>query len=242
MEESPSAPSLILPTKPTASVVVLKTPVAQTSAKEIAEKAKLSLFPTLRRSILGPKPEELIQLQSIEKRYENFIRVHGVYSVRYVKGNVYPTQVEANVIEVMCGTASFKPIDRMVNIEVEERKVYKNELTLVYTGQASETKLEVIPAVDSEESPSSVLSGAKIDVKRFGRLEETVFSLATNVLKLRICEVPDEVGRIEEERLDLTEFTHVFVPAYSATFKQVKTNETKTLGIDGVTGKTQVAS
>jgi len=112
-------------------------------------------------------------------------------------------------------------------------------LTLVYNGHADETRPDVIPTADIEENPPSILSEAKIDLKRFGRLEDTVFSLATNVLKLRICEVPDEVGRIEEQKLEMTEFAHIFVPVYMATLRHVKTNETRTLRVDGVTGAAQ---
>ncbi len=190
--------------------------------------------------MFGPRPEELIQVQSVDKSYENFIRVHGVYSIRYVKSNAYPVQIDANVVEVMCGGTSFKPVDRVVKVEVDERKVYKSELTIVYDNHGDERKLDLIPAAETEGQPASILSEAKIDIKRFGRLEETVFSMATNVLKLRICQVPDEVSRIEEERLDMPEFAHVFVPSYKATIRHVKTNETRVLQIDGATGKTQI--
>lgn len=240
--EPTAPPSLLLPRKPVASVVVIKTLISPSAAREIAEKAKLSLSPQVKRGLFGPRPEELIQVQSVDKGYENFVRCRGVYSIRYLKSNAYSNRVDENVVEVLCGNASFKPVDRVVKIEVDERKLYRREATILYDKDGDELKIEVIPQVEVEGQPSSILSEAKIDVKRFGRLEETVFSMATNVLRLRICDVPDEVGRIEEERMDIPEFAHVFVPVYRATVRHVKTNETMALRIDGVTGKAQAVT
>ena len=92
-----SSQSIVLPTKPRASIIVLKPHITLEAAKQSAETNKLPLFPSVKKTLFGPKPEEIIQLQTIEKIYQNFVRVQGVYLVRYLKKNTYTIQVDTNV-------------------------------------------------------------------------------------------------------------------------------------------------
>lgn len=233
-----SSESLVFPTRPRASILVLKPRITLEAAKQSAEAGKLPLFPTVKKSLFGPKPEEIIQVQAVEKDYQDYIRVRGFYSVKYIKRNTYMIQVDANVTEVTCGNASFKPADKTVKFEVDERKIYSNEMTLLYNADAKQAKPEIIPQADAEENPFLALSEAKIDVKQFDSLEETVFNNAIDVLKLLLCRTSDQMDKSEEERLDLREFTHIFIPHYKTTIKNVKTGEAKSITIDGMTGST----
>lgn len=250
----PAAPTPTVPGMPEVQQkserksIAFKAAVTPEAVQGAVEKIKVSLFaePAKKPGIpgiggigglFGPKPEQLIVVQKIEKAYETYVRIHAQYSVEYYKKNFYEARVEPNVVEVVSGNMSYTPSDGLVKIEADERKVYQNEGTAVFDKSANEVKPEVIPAGSPEESPQAVLSAAGVDLGKIKRLEDTVLSLALNVFKFRICQAPDEISRIRTETLAITEFSTFFAPVYRAMVAHQKTGETRVVVIDGITGQ-----
>jgi len=228
--------------------IIYKPAITPESASGAVEKIKLSLFaePTKKSGVpgisgigglFGPRPEQLITVQKVEKIFETYVRIHAQYSVEYYKKSSYAAQVEPNVVEVICGNVSYTPSGGMVKIEADERKVYQNEGTVVFDKSANEVKPEVIPTGIPEENPQAVLVTAGIDSGRIKRLEDAVLSLALNVFKFRICQSPDEISRTKTESLAITEFSTFHTPFYLVTVAHQKTGESRIVQIDGVTGQ-----
>lgn len=254
----PAAPAITIPRMPEIQqkyerkAIVNKAVVTPDVARGSVEKIKLSLFAEpakkpgspirgvagdLLEGLLGPKPEQLITVQKVDKTYETYVRIHAQYSVEYYKKSSYEAQVEPNVIEVISGNVSYAPADGRVRIEAEERKIYQNEGTTVFDKSANEVKPEVIPTAAPEENPEAALTAAAVDSGRIKRLEDTVLSLALNVFKFRICQPPDEISRMKTESLAITEFSTFHTPIYQVTVAHTKTGETRVVQIDGVTGQ-----
>jgi hypothetical protein len=230
--------------------IAFKAAVTQEAVQGAVEKIKVSLFAESAKKpvvpgiggLFGPKPEQLIVVQKIEKAYETYVRIHVQYSVEYYKKNFYEARVEPNVVEVTSGNMSYTPVDGLVKIEADEKKVYQSEGTAVFDKSANEVKPEVIPAGSPEESPQAVLSAAGVDLGKIKRLEDIVLSIALNVFKFRICHAPDEISRVSTETLSITEFSTFFAPVYRATVAHQKTGETKVVAIDGITGQMAAGS
>jgi hypothetical protein len=224
--------------KPPTSLFVNRTAITEDGARNVAEASKVALFGIPpKKPLFGPKPEDLVKVLKIEKRYDYYLRIGGAYSIEYIKRNTYPITVEPNVVEVTSGSRTYKPEAGTVNIEADERKVYQKDGVVAYNNSAVETPLTNVPTGDIEANAKAALALARIDPSGYARLEDTALAMAINVFKFRICGAPDEIGQVVKEVLAFTEFAMIFTPIYMITLEEVRSKAQKIMQVDGLTGR-----
>jgi hypothetical protein len=225
--------------KPPTALFVNRTVITEDAARGIAEGAKLAMFGVPpKKPLFGPKPETLVKIIKVDKQYNNCLRIRGAYSIEYIKRNYYPIRVDDNVLEVTSGNQIYKPEGGNIQIVADERKVYHKEGAVAFNGAADEIPLESFPIGELEANGRAALALARIDPASFARLEDTAVAMAVNVFKFRICQAPDEIGQVVSEALSFAEFAMIFTPYYVVTLEDQRTKATKTMQIDGMTGRT----
>ncbi|MCW4020983.1 MAG: hypothetical protein NWF14_07140 [Candidatus Bathyarchaeota archaeon] len=214
--------------------IVYKTIVDPSTVRLICEKEKLKLF--RRIGFLKPKPEE-IQFNSLEKFYEPFVIVNGKYRIDYYRRRIHNLEIEDDVSELVVFNHVLKPkissMDkiqrkgRTAELEAEHRIVKEKSVYLVLDRKGREVAVEDLPTAPAEERPEEIL--AETDDKVW-RLEVAPESAIGTVR-------PKDAVRTASETFEVSEFTVVYTPVYQAACKNVKTGETRSLLISGVTSK-----
>ncbi|MFQ5836936.1 MAG: hypothetical protein ACE5HG_03690 [Candidatus Bathyarchaeia archaeon] len=224
---------------PERKIVVYKTLVDPTVVKIAGEKLKTKMF--TRFLFMKPRPEE-IQTVSVEKYYEPYFLVDGNYSIDYYRKRFYTFNVDRRVQEVILLEKTLTPdlpkkrskmSYKSITLEGEERLLYENKACLLLNEAGREVNPRQVPSAPCEEHPKKVLKKFKENMKNV----EAAPNKEIDVLSSKIVKKPSDVERVVKEQFQVSERSVIYKPVYKLTFKNVRTDEVKTVKIDGVTGR-----
>jgi hypothetical protein len=220
--------------------IVYKTLVEPSTVKLLGEKDKSKLFAKM--GFLKPKNED-IQLESFEKCYEPFFIIDGRYSIDYYRKHVYKLDVGDDVSELVifnqvlepksASSSKFRGKAKEVELEAEQRIVEKNSAYIVLDRKGREVEVEKFPTAPAEEKPKKALAEAG---ERVWELEVPPEE-AIEIVRSKVVNRPEDLGRIANELFEVSECNIVYVPVYQAIYKNVNTWEEKTLLVNAVTSK-----
>ena len=224
---------------PERKIVVYKTLVDPTVVKIAGEKLKIKVF--TRFLFLKPRPEE-IQNVSVEKSYEPYFLVDGNYSIDYYRKRFYTFNIDRRVQEVILLEKTLTPdlpkkrskmLHKSITLEGEERLLYENKACLLLNETGREVNPRQVPSAPCEEHPKKVLRKFKENTKNV----EATPNKEIEILSSKIVKRPTDVERVVQEQFQVSERSVIYKPVYKLTFKNVRTDEVKTVKIDGVTGR-----
>jgi len=224
---------------PERKTVVYKTLVDPTVVKIAGEKLKTKVF--TRFLFLKPRPEE-IQNVSVEKSYEPYFLVDGNYSIDYYRKRFYTFNIDRRVQEVILLEKTLTPdlpkkrskmLHKSITLEGEERLLYENKACLLLNETGREVNPRQVPSAPCEEHPKKVLRKFKENTKNV----EATPNKEIEILSSKIVKRPTDVERVVQEQFQVSERSVIYKPVYKLTFKNVRTDEVKTVKIDGVTGR-----
>ena len=224
---------------PERKTVVYKTLVDPTVVKIAGEKLKTKVF--TRFLFLKPRPEE-IQNVSVEKSYEPYFLVDGNYSIDYYRKRFYTFNIDRRVQEVILLEKTLTPdlpkksskmLHKSITLEGEERLLYENKACLLLNETGREVNPRQVPSAPCEEHPKKVLRKFKENTKNV----EAAPNKEIEILSSKIVKRPTDVERVVQEQFQVSERSVIYKPVYKLTFKNVRTDEVKTVKIDGVTGR-----
>jgi len=224
---------------PKRKIVVYKTLVDPTVVKIAGEKLKTKVFTRL--LFLKPRPEE-IQNVSVEKYYEPYFLVDGNYSIDYYRKRFYTFNVDRRVQEVILLEKTLTPdlpkkrskmSYKSITLESEERLLHENKACLLLNEAGREVNPRQVPSAPCEEHPKKALKKFKENMKNV----EAAPNKEIVILSSKIVKKPPDVERVVKEQFQVSERSVIYKPVYKLTFKNVRTDEVKTVKIDGVTGR-----
>lgn len=224
---------------PERKIVVYKTLVDPTVVKIAGEKLKIKLF--TRFLFMKPRPEE-IQTVSVEKYYEPYFLVDGNYSIDYYRKRFYTFNVDRRVQEVIMLEKTLTPdlpkkhskmSYKSITLEGEERLLHENKACLLLNEAGREVNPRQVPSAPCEEHPKKALKKFKENMKNV----EAAPNKEIVILSSKIVKKPPDVERVVKEQFQVSERSVIYKPVYKLTFKNVRTDEVKTVKIDGVTGR-----
>ena len=215
--------------------IVYETRVDPTVIKLAGEKLKDQLFAKF--GFLKPKQEE-VQLTSIDKYYEPYLMISGVYSIDYYRKCLYPISVDKQVLEVALLNQQLKPEQssdpsvgdyNVIKLEGEERLVNEAKASVVLNRLGEDVTLEKLPSAPSEKNPRKILAA-------FGA-EEIPENADVDMIRSRIFQRPTGVNRIVNEVFEVSERAVIYTPRFRVVYRNLKTNEERDVEFDGVTGE-----
>jgi len=224
---------------PERKIVVYKTLVDPTVVKIAGEKLKIKVF--TRFLFLKPRPEE-IQNVSVEKSYEPYFLVDGNYSIDYYRKRFYTFNIDRRVKEIILLEKTLTPdlpkkrskmLHKSITLEGEERLLYENKACLLLNETGREVNPRQVPSAPCEEHPKKVLKKFKENTKNV----EAAPNKEIEILSSKIVKRPTDVERVVQEQFQVSERSVIYKPVFKLTFKNVRTDEVKTVKIDGVTGR-----
>ena len=224
---------------PERKIVVYKTLVDPTVVKIAGEKLKIKMFTQF--LFMKPRPEE-IQTVSVEKSYEPYFLVDGNYSMDYYRKRFYTFNVDKRVQEVILLEKTLTPDlpkkrskmpYKSMTLEGEERLLYENKACLLLNEAGREVNPRQVPSAPCENHPKKVLKKFKENMKNV----EATPNKEIDILSSKIVKRPTDVERVVQEQFQVSERSVIYKPVYKLTFKNVRTDEVKTVKIDGVTGR-----
>ncbi len=224
---------------PKRKIVVYKTLVDPTVVKIAGEKLKIKMFTQF--LFMKPRPEE-IQTVSVEKSYEPYFLVDGKYAMDYYRKRFYTFNVDRRVQEIILLEKTLTPdlpkkhskvSYQSITLEGKERLLYENKACLLLNVTGREVNPRRVPSAPCEEHPKKVLKKFNEIVKNV----EAVPNKEIEVLSSKIVKRPTDVERVVKEQFQVSERSVIYKPVYKLTFKNARTDEVKTVKIDGVTGR-----
>jgi hypothetical protein len=215
--------------------IVYETRLDPTVIKLTGEKVKDQLF--ARFGFLKPKPEE-VQFVSMDKYYEPYVMISGTYSLNYYRKCFYTVSIDKHVLEVILLDHKLKPEQSMdssagdryvIKLEGEERIVNEAKASLLLDRLGQDVTLEKLPFAPSERNPKKILATCGA--------EDIAENADVDMLRSRILKRPADISRIVSELFEVTERAVIYTPRFTVLYRNLKTNEEKTLEFDGVTGE-----
>ncbi len=215
--------------------IVYETRVDPTVIRLAGEKVKDQLF--VRFGFLKPKPEE-VQFVSMDKYYEPYVMISGTYSLNYYRKCVYTVTIDKQVLEVILLDHELKPEqstdssarDRyVIKLEGEERIVNEAKASLLLDRLGQDITLEKLPFAPSERNPKKILATCGA--------EDIAENADVDMLRSRILKHPADISRIVSELFEVTERAVIYTPRFTVLYRNLKTNEERTIEFDGVTGE-----
>ena len=215
--------------------VVYETRIEPTVIESIGEKIKAQLF--TRFGFIRPKPEE-IQLVSIDKYYEPYMKVSGRYTIDYYRKSVYMVGVDNKVEEVILSNQKYRPNrpsdssarDRnMIKIQGEERLKTEVKVSLMLDKFGQEVARKDFPPAPTEEKPDEILAA-------FG-VKEIPPEADLNIIRSRIFKRPKDIHRLVTEVFEVHERALIYAPRFRVLYTNVNTGEGKAVEFDGVTAQ-----
>ena len=220
--------------------IVYRTLVDESTVKLLGEREKSKLFSKM--GFLKPKNED-IQLESLEKSYDPFFIVNGTYSIDYYRKHVYKLDVGEDVSELVifgqvlkpkaASSSKFRGKGKEVELEAEQRITKRNSAYIVLDRKAREVEVEKFPTAPAEENPKKALAEVGERVWEFEVSPEE----AIEIVRSKVVNRPEDLGRIANELFEVSECNIVYVPVYQAMYKNVNTWEEKTLLVNAVTSR-----
>jgi hypothetical protein len=215
--------------------IVYETRLDPTVIKLTGEKVKDQLF--ARFGFLKPKPEE-VQFVSMDKYYEPYVMISGTYSLNYYRKCFYTVSIDKQVLEVILLDHKLKPEQSMgssagdryvIKLEGEERIVNEAKASLLLDRFGQDVTLEKLPFAPSERNPKKILATCGA--------EDIAENADIDMLRSRILRRPADISRIVSELFEVTERAVIYTPRFTVLYRNLKTNEERTIEFDGVTGE-----
>lgn len=215
--------------------IVYETRIDPTVIKVAGEKVKDQLF--TRFGFRKPRSED-VQLVSIDKFYEPYIVISGRYFIDYYRKCAHTVKVDKEVQEVIILDHKIKPTQpadssikdyNVIRLEGEERLMNEIKASLILDKFGQEITLERLPSAPSERNPKKIL-------KEFGA-KEIPSDADLNIIKSRIVKRPKDINRLVEEVFEVSERAVIYTPRFKVRYKNVRTQEEKTVVFDGVTAE-----
>ena len=210
------------------------------AAKSIVEKDKTKVFAKL--SFFKPKNED-IECESVQLFYEPFVMAKANYFLDYYRKKTYTIKIREDVSEVIAFGQTFKPgateegilkrSCKTISFDAQERVIHKAATHMALNRMGREINPTRLPSGPTELNPKGTLEK---DSDRVRDLEISSDIILDKIRK-RTTERPPDVGRITEEKFEVTEYALVCTPIYEARCRRLKTGEIRILRISGVTGK-----
>jgi hypothetical protein len=215
--------------------IVYETRLDPTVIKLTGEKVKDQLF--ARFGFLKPKPEE-VQFVSMDKYYEPYVMISGTYSLNYYRKCFYTVSIDKQVLEVILLDHKLEPEQSMdssardryvIKLEGEERIVNEAKASLLLDRFGQDVTLEKLPFAPSERNPKKILATCGA--------EDIAENADVDMLRSRILKRPTDINRIVSELFEVTERAVIYTPRFTVLYRNLKTNEERTIEFDGVTGE-----
>lgn len=214
--------------------VILKPRLDPNKVRQQSDGVKTSFFD--KRGFSKPKPEH-IKLVSFSKYYEPYIVISGKYSVDYCKKHNFALKVEDKTREIFIDGKKLRPEPlapgtSVVKLVGEEHAHYENETYLVLDRtlhEVSPEKVVFAPFDDALDDQSKV----EYDLRK------PKFSIEEEIalLRSRVAKRPADAVEIIRENFEITDRIIVYYPIYELKFQNVKTGQTVTALVNGVSGE-----
>jgi len=222
-------------TAPSASLPLFSVPVRLTedAIRSQGEAAKVGLFGLVgKRTIIGQKPEQYIVLESMEWANRVYVRVHGVYTSRYLVDAYFPLNVGEDTIEVeVTGANKLAPVKGTLKLPAKLRKVSKSESTACYDERVEEVQIQLPPKA-ALKPLRTVQPPLRVDGLQ--TLLLTTLDWAKKGMQIKIGKPQATDAVIEEENLDLSDHEVILVPYCTLTFVNSKTGERRRIVYDSL--------
>jgi hypothetical protein len=215
--------------------IVYETRIDPTVIKVAGEKVKDQLF--TRFGFRKPKPGD-IQLVSIDKYYEPYLVISGKYFIDYYRKCAYTVKVDKKVLEVILLDRKIEPSQpressvegyNVIKLEGEERLMNEAKASLILDKFGRDVTLEKLPSAPSERNPKKIL-------KDFGA-KEIPPDADLNIIRAKIIKRPTDINRLVKELFEVAERAVIYTPRFKVRYRNVRTDEEKTVEFDGVTSE-----
>ena len=197
------------------------------------EKYKSQLFTKF--GLFKPKSDE-IQFISSELYYEPYLVINGKYFIDYYRKCTYNIRVGQEVKEVVLLKKKFLPRNassykrkKVITLNCEERLTHEAKAFMVLDKDGKKAILDKLQSAPSSKNPKTVIKKYKI--------KELPKNFEVNLMKNKIARRPKDLNRIVKEIFEITERTVIYTPRFKLNYKNIKTNEEKTLILDGVSSQ-----
>lgn len=204
-----------------------------------AEKAKSQMFS--KYFFLKSKPEES-EINTIDKYFEPYIVVDGLYSIDFSKEWNHSIKVNDEMQILKISNKNFEPnfldnrVDlpyKVLELEGTGRFHHEERKRIVFDEKWNEVGLDLLPYLPFEEDVQEILSES-VNQKL---TEDLNAEKEVEILKSKIFKRPTDFSIIHRERFNVLERALVFKPMYRVTATHIKTQKKVTFVIDGVNGK-----
>jgi hypothetical protein len=217
------------------NTVVYETRIEPNVIETIGEKIKAQLF--ARFGFIKPKPEE-IQLVSIDKHYEPYIKISGRYFVDYYRKCTYTVKVDNKVQEIIISNQKYRPnqstdsspkYSNLLKLHGEERLTTEVKTSLILDKFGQEVAPRELTSATSEKNPNEILAA-------FG-VKELAQDADLDILRSKIFKRPKDINRVVTELFEVSYRAVIYTPRFRVLYTNVKTGEMKAVEFDGVTAQ-----
>jgi len=220
-------------------VIFFKSAFEIKTIRKIAEKAKSQMFS--KYFFLKSNPEES-EINTIDKYFEPYIVVDGVYSIDFSKEWSHSIKVDEEMQILKISNKNFEPnfldnrIDlpyKLLELEGTGRFYHEERKRIVFDEKWNEVRLDLLPYLPFEEDVQESLN----ESINHQLNEDLNAAKEVKILKNQIFNRPTDFSIIHKERFNVSERALVFKPMYRVTATHNKTQKKVTFVIDGVNGK-----
>ena len=220
-------------------VIFFKSSFEIKNIRNRAEKIKNHMFKKF--FFFKSKPEES-KINTIDKYFEPYIVIDGKYNIDYSKNWKYSIKVDEEMQILKINNKNFEPnflnnhpelSYRLLELRGIGRYYHEERKRIIFDQQWNEVRLDILPYLPFEEEKLQIPNnsiGQQL-TKDLKAKKEVL------ILKTKIFQRPENVSKIHNETLTVTERALVFKPMYKITATHTKTQKKVTFKIDGVNGK-----
>lgn len=220
-------------------VIFFKSAFGIKTARKYAEKAKSQMFS--KYLFLKSRPEES-EINTIDKYFEPYIVVDGIYSIDFSKDWSHSIKVDEEMQKLKVSNKNFEPeflddrVDlpyKILNLQGVGRFFHEERKRMVFDDKWKEVRLDLLPYLPFEENEQEFLNeSVNQQLTNDLRAEKEV-----EILKSKILKRPTDASIIHKELFNVNERALVFKPMYKITATHINTQKKATFLIDGVNGK-----
>ncbi len=230
----PISPS-VLPPAQSASLPLFAVPtkITEDNIRSQGEASKVHLFGLVgKRTLIGKKPQEYVVLESMVWANRVYVRVHGIYTSRYIVDAIFPLTVGEETIEVeVAGANKFAPENGTLKLAARLRRVTRKESTVYYDNRIEEVQIQLPPKAELQPLRTAQ---PPLTVEGLQNVLMTTLNWAKKGLQIRIGQRPAVDAVMEEENLDLSDHEIILVPYCTLTYVNSKTGERRSLVFDAL--------
>jgi hypothetical protein len=217
------------------STIVQETRIESTVIESIGEKIKTQLFTKFK--LMKPRAEE-IQLISIDKYYEPYLKISGKYVIDYYRKCTYRINVDNNVQEVILSNQKYKPNQQtdpsakdscIIKLQGEERLATETKVSLILDRFGQEVSPRELPSTPPERNPKEILAALGI--------RELASSFDLDLIRSKIYKRPKDISRLVNELFEVNERAIIYTPRFRVQYTNLRTGEGKAIEIDGITAQ-----